>query len=212
MSTTDQPRSIVIATNNSGKMDEFEAMRTLLITTHPVLRNIRFISQRPWAVNSPEETGDDFISNALIKARHTAKQTGHPAIGDDSGLVVDALGGAPGIYSARYAGADADDQANNQKLINALKQAGDQPRTARFVCALSFVRYADDPNPICVEGTWEGEVVDTPRGDQGFGYDPLFYSPEHGCTVGELKAETKHQCSHRAQALKRLLKALAQTA
>lgn len=211
MSTTEQTQSIVIATNNPGKMDEFEAMRALLATAHPVLHNIRFLSQRPWAVSSPEETGDDFISNALIKARHTAQQTGHPAIGDDSGLVVDALDGAPGIFSARYAGQDADDQANNEKLINDLKRAGEPPHTARFICALSFVRHADDSNPICVEGTFEGEVLDTPRGNQGFGYDPLFFSPEHGCTVGELSPDIKHQCSHRAQALKQLLQALAQT-
>lgn len=212
MNSATPANTIVIATNNQGKMAEFEAMRQMLANQYPLLHEQQFVSQRSWDVPSPVENGADFVENALIKARHTAAITGHPAIGDDSGLMVDALDGAPGIYSARFAGEDADDQANNAKLIAALQKTNNQPRTARFVCALCYVRHADDPEPICVEGTWDGEIVDTPRGDQGFGYDPLFFSPEHGCTVGELSPERKHQASHRAKALKQLLQALAQQA
>ncbi|MFW6020825.1 MAG: RdgB/HAM1 family non-canonical purine NTP pyrophosphatase [Guyparkeria sp.] len=200
---------IVIATNNNGKMAEFEEMRRVLAESHPTLRRLRFVSQRAWNVSSPVEDADSFRGNALIKARHTAALTGQPAIGDDSGLVVDALDGRPGIFSSRFAGEDAGDAENNAKLVEELATRPDAPRSARFVCALAFVRDADDPRPIVVEGTWEGEVLDAPRGARGFGYDPLFFSPEHGMSVGEMDPDEKHRVSHRARALKQLIGQLA---
>ena len=200
---------IVIATNNDGKMAEFEEMRRVLADSHPTLRRLRFVSQRQWSVASPVEDADSFRGNALIKARHTAARTGHPAIGDDSGLVVDALDGRPGIYSSRFAGENATDAENNARLVEELASRPGAPRTARFVCALAFVRDADDPRPVVVEGTWEGEVLDAPRGERGFGYDPLFFSPEHGIAVGEMDPDEKHRVSHRARALKQLIERLA---
>ncbi|MFI9651666.1 RdgB/HAM1 family non-canonical purine NTP pyrophosphatase [Guyparkeria halopsychrophila] len=200
---------IVIATNNDGKMAEFEEMRRVLADSHPTLDRLRFVSQRCWEVSSPVEDADSFCGNALIKARHTAALTGHPAIGDDSGLVVDALEGRPGIFSSRFAGEEANDAENNDKLANELAKRPDSPRSARFVCALAFVRTAEDADPIVVEGTWEGEVLDTPRGERGFGYDPLFLSPAHGLSVGEMDPDEKHRVSHRARALKQLIEQLA---
>ncbi|MFN2382551.1 MAG: RdgB/HAM1 family non-canonical purine NTP pyrophosphatase [Guyparkeria sp.] len=200
---------IVIATNNDGKMAEFEEMRWILAPSHPALAQLRFVSQRGWNVSSPIEDADSFGGNALIKARHTASLTGHPAIGDDSGLVVDALDGRPGIFSSRFAGEEASDAENNAKLVDELARRPAAPRSARFVCALAFVRNAEDTDPIVVEGTWEGEVLDAPRGERGFGYDPLFFSPEHGLSVGEMDPDDKHQASHRARALKQLIEQLA---
>ena len=200
---------IVIATNNDGKMAEFEEMRRLLAASHPTLERLQFVSQRQWNVPSPVEDAETFRGNALIKARHTAERTGHPAIGDDSGLVVDALDGRPGIYSSRFAGENAGDRENNARLVEELARHPEDPRTARFVCALAFVRDADDPQPIIVEGVWEGEVLDAPRGERGFGYDPLFFSPEHGMSVGEMDPDEKHHVSHRARALKQLIERLA---
>ena len=200
---------IVIATNNDGKMAEFEEMRRVLAERHPRLTRLRFVSQRGWNVSSPAEDADSFRGNALIKARHTAAITGHPAIGDDSGLVVDALDGRPGIFSSRFAGEDASDAKNNAKLVDELAARPDAPRSARFVCALAFVRDAGDEAPIVVEGTWEGEVLDAPRGARGFGYDPLFFSPEHGMSVGEMDPDEKHRVSHRARALEQLIERLA---
>jgi len=201
---------IVIATNNDGKMAEFEEMRRLLAASHPTLERLQFVSQRQWDVPSPVEDAETFRDNALIKARHTAERTGHPAIGDDSGLVVDALDGRPGIYSSRFAGENAGDGENNARLVEELARHPEAPRTARFVCALAFVRDADDPQPIIVEGVWEGEVLDAPRGERGFGYDPLFFSPEHGMSVGEMDPDEKHHVSHRARALKQLIERLAE--
>lgn len=200
---------IVIATNNDGKMAEFEEMRRVLAESHPALAGLRFVSQRQWAVASPVEDADSFRGNALIKARHTAAETGRPSIGDDSGLMVDALDGRPGIFSSRFAGEDATDGENNAKLVEELARRPGAQRSARFVCALAFVRHADDPDPIVVEGTWEGEVLDAPRGERGFGYDPLFFSPEHGVSVGEMDPDEKHRVSHRAKALKQLIERLA---
>lgn len=200
---------IVIATNNDGKMAEFEEMRRVLAASHPTLDGLRFVSQGSWNVSSPVEDADSFRGNALIKARHTAAITGHPAIGDDSGLVVDALDGRPGIFSSRFAGEDAGDADNNAKLVEELATHPNAPRSARFVCALAFVRHAEDSDPIVVEGTWEGEVLDAPRGERGFGYDPLFFSPEHGLSVGEMDPDDKHRVSHRARALKQLIEQLA---
>jgi XTP/dITP diphosphohydrolase len=201
---------IVIATNNDGKMAEFEQMRRVLAAGHPSLERLHFVSQRAWSVPSPLEDADSFRGNALIKARHTAERTGHPAIGDDSGLVVDALDGRPGIFSSRFAGENAGDAENNARLVDELAARPDAPRTARFVCALAFVRHADDPAPVIAEGVWEGEVLDAPRGDRGFGYDPLFFSPEHGMSVGEMDPDDKHRISHRARALRELIERLAE--
>lgn len=200
---------IVIATNNDGKMAEFEQMRRMLAKSYPALSELRFVSQRPWNIASPAEDADTFRGNALIKARHTAAETGLPTIGDDSGLLVDALDGQPGIFSSRFAGEGASDAENNAKLVEEIGKHPAASRRARFVCALAFVRNAADPEPIVVEGTWEGEVLDAPCGDRGFGYDPLFFSPVHGMSVGEMDPDEKHRVSHRAKALKQLIEQLA---
>jgi XTP/dITP diphosphohydrolase len=151
----------------------------------------------------PEENGLSFIENALIKARHAARVSGLPALADDSGLAVDALGGAPGIHSARYAGGK-DDAANNAKLLDALREVPDAERGAQFVCALALVRHADDPLPIICEGLWQGRILHAPQGGNGFGYDPLFWIQELGCSSAELDSQTKNRLSHRARAMAQL--------
>ncbi|MFC1688398.1 RdgB/HAM1 family non-canonical purine NTP pyrophosphatase [Pseudomonadota bacterium] len=165
--------------------------------------------QSDWGVSEAIEDGLSFIENALIKARHASKHTGLPALGDDSGLVVDALQGAPGIYSARYAGADADDQANNRKLLRELEGVSRSGRTAHFYCAMALVRFEDDPAPIIATGAWHGVITDSPAGVGGFGYDPLFWIPGEGCTSAELPAEKKNRLSHRGRALAQMLEQLA---
>jgi XTP/dITP diphosphohydrolase len=190
------PRTLVIATANAGKLREFQAMLAGL----PFMA----VSQSSLGVPSPEETGDTFAANALIKARHAAAVTGAPAIADDSGLEVDALGGAPGIYSARYAGPEADDAANNAKLIAALAGLPLEARRARYRCALVYVDGPDDAVPLEAHGTWEGCIIDEPRGSGGFGYDPYFWLPERGATAAELPAEEKNRLSHRGTALIKL--------
>jgi XTP/dITP diphosphohydrolase len=190
------PRTLVIATANAGKLREFKAMLAGLPFTA--------VSQSSLGVQSPEETGDTFAANALIKARHAAAVTGAPAIADDSGLEVDALGRAPGIYSARYAGPKADDAANNAKLIAALAGLPLEARRARYRCALVYVDGPDDAAPLEAHGTWEGCIIDEPRGSGGFGYDPYFWLPEHGATAAELPPEEKNRLSHRGTALIRL--------
>ncbi len=158
-------------------------------------------SQADWRVSEAVEDGLSFIENALIKARHAARCTGLQALGDDSGLVVDALGGMPGIYSSRFAGAGADDKANNQKLLHALREVAEPDRTAHFYCAMVFVRHAEDPAPLVSTGKWPGTIMKQPRGEGGFGYDPLFWVPGSGCSSAELPADVKNQLSHRGQAL-----------
>ncbi len=148
----------------------------------------------------PKETGLSFVENAILKARHAARMSGLPALADDSGLAVDFLGGAPGIYSARYAG-DLGDAANNAKLLEALQDVPDAERGAQFVCALALVRHANDPLPILCEGLWSGSILHQARGEQGFGYDPLFWVPEHQCSSGELEPAEKNRISHRARAM-----------
>jgi XTP/dITP diphosphohydrolase len=194
---------IVLASNNAGKVREIGQ----LLAAHKT----EIIPQREFAIEDIEETGLTFVENAILKARHAAEQSGLPAIADDSGIEVDALQGAPGIYSARYAGEDGDDQANNQKLLEALKGLPDEQRTARFQCLLVYMRHATDPTPLICQGTWEGRILEEPQGENGFGYDPLFWVPTEGCSSAELDPEVKNRLSHRGQALRLLLSHMAQT-
>ena len=157
--------------------------------------------QSNWKVPEAVEDGLSFIENALIKARNAAKFAGMPALGDDSGLVVDALDGGPGIYSSRYAGDGANDEANNRKLLAALECVPEPSRTAHFYCAMTLVRHAEDPAPLIATGKWCGRILDAPSGVGGFGYDPLFWVPDHGCSSAELSAEIKNHLSHRGRAL-----------
>ncbi len=192
-------KRLVIATANAGKLREFQAL----------LADLPFspVSLSALGVASPEETGASFAENALLKARHAALASGAAAIADDSGLEVDALGGAPGIFSARYAGEGAGDAANNAKLIAALR--GVEARSARYRCALVYVDGPSDPAPLRAEGVWEGRILDSPRGRAGFGYDPYFWIPELEATAAELEPERKNRLSHRGQALRALRAALA---
>lgn len=195
-------QKIVLATGNAGKVRELANL----------LADFGFdvVAQTELGVGSVEETGLTFIENAIIKARHAAKVTGLPAIADDSGISVDALGGAPGIYSARYAGEDANDLANLNKLLDALSAVPENQRQAQFNCALVYMRHENDPTPIVCYGRWPGIVTTSPAGEGGFGYDPIFYIPELGCTAAELSREQKSNISHRGQALTQLLAALKQ--
>ena len=187
---------LVLASNNKGKLAELQAMLGDSITVR---------SQSDFTDIEAEETGLTFVENALIKARHAASVSGLPALADDSGLAVDALGGAPGIYSARYAGG-AGDVANNAKLLDALKDVPDAERGAQFICALALLRHAEDPIPLICEGAWEGRILHAASGEHGFGYDPLFWVPERDCSSAELSPQEKNQLSHRARAMA-LLKA-----
>ena len=192
---------LVVATGNAGKLREFAAL------LHGIADEI--IPQNALGVTSVAETESSFVGNALLKARHAARETGLPALADDSGLEVDALGGAPGVRSARYAGDQADDAANNTKLLQALQRVP-LPRTARYRAALVLVRSAQDVHPLVAEGVWEGEIGLAPCGDGGFGYDPLFLVRGGSMTAAQLSAEEKNRCSHRAMALTRLVKLLRQ--
>ena len=182
---------LVLASRNAGKLKELQAM----LGSHIKVRSVSEFSSI-----EPEETGLSFIENAILKARHAAQVSGLPALADDSGLAVDALGGAPGIYSARYADGQGD-AANNAKLLDVLKAVPDSERGAQFVCALALVRHAADPLPILCEGLWHGRILHEARGAQGFGYDPLFWVAERNCSSAELPAAEKNQLSHRARAM-----------
>lgn len=195
-------KQIVLASGNQGKLNEFN--RLLKDLDYEVL------PQSAFSVEEVEENGLSFVENAILKARHAAKISGLPALADDSGLEVDALDGAPGIYSARFAGAGTSDNDNNRKLIAELREIPPEQRTARFQCLLVFMRHAKDPTPLICQGTWEGLILDGPRGDNGFGYDPLFYIPELDCCSAELPPAQKNQLSHRARAVAQLLPALRQ--
>jgi len=185
---------IVLATGNRGKVREIQhALKHL---------NVEIIPQTDFAVSEVAETGLTFIENALIKARHAAKITGLAAIADDSGLVVPALKGEPGLYSARYAGEAATDQDNIQKLLTNLENI--KERQAHFYSALVYLSHEKDPEPIICEGRWQGEVLSTPQGKKGFGYDPIFYVPTHQCSAAELELDEKNRISHRGQALLQL--------
>ena len=192
-------KQAVLASANAGKLRELG----MLLTTVAV----ELLPASDFGIQPPEETGQTFLENALIKARNAAAISGHPAIGDDSGLVVAALGGAPGIYSARFAGAGASAVDNNAKLVAALDGVAD--RRAHFYCALVFLERADDPAPIVATGAWQGEIVDEPRGPGGFGYDPHFFVPELGATAAELAPEVKNDLSHRGLAARALARQLA---
>ncbi|MCL5043173.1 MAG: RdgB/HAM1 family non-canonical purine NTP pyrophosphatase [Gammaproteobacteria bacterium] len=189
---------LVLASGNKGKLAELQQMLGEQVT---VLPQSEFLSVEA------EETGLTFIENAILKARHAARASGLPALADDSGLAVDALAGAPGIYSARYAG-DAGDAANNSKLLEALRDVPDAERGARFICVLALLRHADDPTPIICQGEWHGRILHSPSGDQGFGYDPLFWVPETNCASAELPAAQKNRLSHRGKAMAQLRKQL----
>ncbi|MBX9705576.1 MAG: RdgB/HAM1 family non-canonical purine NTP pyrophosphatase [Gammaproteobacteria bacterium] len=198
-----ETKKIVLASSNSGKLREFEA---LFQGT-----GWQIVPQGQYQVSDAEEIGLTFIENALLKARHASQVTGLPAIADDSGVVVDALGGAPGIYSARYAGTHGDREANCAKLLTAMADVPQGQRHARFYCCLVYLRNAQDPMPLIAQATLEGEIVTTPRGENGYGYDPLLWLPERGCTVAELSATEKNQISHRGKALQQLLQLMQKT-
>ena len=191
-------KKLVLASNNAGKLREFSA---LLATV-----DFEVLPQAHFNVPEAEEPHGTFVENAIAKARHAAKLTGLPALADDSGICVEALGGAPGVYSARFAGEPKSDARNNEKLIADL--AGKRDRRAHYYCILVFVRHADDPQPIIAEGEWWGEIVDTPRGANGFGYDPYFWLPAFGCTAAELPSAQKNAISHRGIALAKLMERL----
>lgn len=193
-------QEVVLATGNQGKIRE---LKRLLL---PLDWHVR--AQSEWNFEEAEETGLSFVENAILKARHAAQQTGLPALADDSGLAVDALGGAPGIYSARYAGANASDQDNVAKLLAALADTPSQQRTASFHCVLAFMRHATDPTPVLCHGIWHGEIATQPSGEGGFGYDPVFYVASENCTAAQLSVERKQQLSHRGQALRQLIQQL----
>lgn len=191
------PKRIVLASDNLGKVREIQ---TVLGSY-----GLRVLPQTVFAVPPVEEICPTFVENALLKARNASRYTGLPALADDSGLEVEALGGAPGIHSARYAGQGADTAANNAKLIQALEGFAGEERRARFRCVLVYLRHPYDPSPLIAEGSWEGLIAEQPRGTGGFGYDPLFYLPELGRTAAELTPAEKNTVSHRGQALRKLL-------
>lgn len=187
-------QQIVLASGNTGKIREIQA----LFPNYPI------VAQSVFDITEAEETGFSFVENAIIKARNAALHSGFPAIADDSGLVVDALHGAPGVLSARYAGAAANDRDNLQKVLQALDGVPDAERTARFVCVMVFMQHAEDPLPVIAQGVWEGRILLQPKGENGFGYDPIFWVPERDCAAAELSAEAKNAISHRGKALKML--------
>ncbi len=187
------PMKWVIASSNAGKLREF---RELLGGS-----GIEFVTQGELGVGDADETGLTFVENALLKARKAARETGMPALGDDSGLCVDALGGAPGLYSARYAGSHGNADANIDKLLDALKDVPDEQRGAHFHAVIVLLRHAGDPQPFIAEGTWSGRILHARRGDGGFGYDPVFLDPEQGHSAAELDKELKNRISHRGRAL-----------
>ena len=200
MSKGHQGERIVLASNNAGKVRE---INQLLAD-----RQIEVVPQKAFAIPDAEETGLTFVENAIIKARHAARLSGLPAIADDSGIEVDALEGAPGIYSARFAGPECDDRRNNLKLLDELQGVAEEERSARFQCLMVYMRHADDPTPIICQGIWEGRILTAPQGENGFGYDPLFWVPSESCSSAQLSPELKNRLSHRGQALRKLLKAL----
>ena len=199
----DRVDRLVLASSNRGKLVEFADLFEGL--------GIEVIEQGALGVSDADETGLTFIENALLKARHAAHVTGLPALGDDSGLCVDALRGAPGLYSARYAGGHGDAQANIRKLLDAMRDVPAETRTAHYVAVIVLLRHAGDPQPLIAEGRWYGRIASAPRGEGGFGYDPVFVSEAHGCTAAELDVATKHAVSHRGLAMAQLRACIAQT-
>ena len=195
-------KNIVLASSNPGKVREINQLLAEL--------DMHVVAQGDYGVMDAEETGLTFVENAILKARNAAAHTGQPAIADDSGIEVDALNGAPGIYSARYAGAGASDQDNLQKLLEALRDIPESERTARFQCLMVYMRHGEDPTPLICQGTWEGRILFEPRGENGFGSDPVFHVPTHNCSSADLEPDVKNALSHRGQALRLLLGALTQ--
>jgi len=193
-------RKVVLASGNKGKVREIGALLADL--------DFEVVPQSDFDIIEAEESGLTFVENAIIKARHAAELTGLPAIADDSGLEVDALNGAPGIYSSRFAGTNASDQDNLEKLLADLKEIPEVKRTARFQCLIVYMKHAADPTPIICQGSWEGRILFESHGTNGFGYDPVFYVPSHNCASAELPPEVKNRLSHRGQALQELLTAL----
>ncbi|WP_089137907.1 XTP/dITP diphosphatase [Vibrio rumoiensis] len=193
-------KKLVLATGNQGKVKE---MADLLSEF-----GFDVEAQSQYNVSEVAETGTTFIENAIIKARHAAKETGLPAIADDSGLEVDALNGAPGIYSARYSGEGATDQSNLEKLLANMNDVPEEQRSARFHCVLVLMKHENDPTPLVCHGQWEGKILTAPQGENGFGYDPVFWVPEDSCSSAELEPVRKKQLSHRGKALKKLFAAL----
>ena len=188
---------IVLASNNAGKVREINQLLSDA--------DIEVVPQSDFNIPDADETGFTFVENAIIKARQAAELSGLPAIADDSGLEVDALNGAPGIYSARFSGEGATDEKNLLKLLEDIKDVPEAKRTARFQCLMVYMQHALDPTPIICQGTWEGVITFAPQGENGFGYDPVFFVPTHKCTSAELSPETKNQLSHRGQALQKII-------
>lgn len=190
-------QQVVLASSNPGKLNEFQQL----------LANVGFevLPQSQFAVVDAEETGLSFVENAIIKARNACRTTGLPALADDSGIEVDHLKGQPGIYSARYSGPNATNESNNAKLLQALQGVPASERSARYQCVLVYMRHSEDPTPLICQGSWEGRILEEPTGTGGFGYDPLFFVPERGCSAAELSKNEKGSISHRAKALKDLL-------
>ena len=186
-------KHLVLASGNAGKLEELRAMLSDL--------PLQIVSQGELGVDDVPETGLTFVENALIKARHASAVTGLPALADDSGLIVDALGGAPGLYSARYAGSPTDANANNAKLLEAMREIPAERRRARFYAVIVLLRHPEDPQPLIAEGSWEGVITTAPRGTGGFGYNPVFLDPVHGLTAAEMDTALKNRLSHRAVAL-----------
>ncbi|MEO9654267.1 RdgB/HAM1 family non-canonical purine NTP pyrophosphatase [Marinomonas sp.] len=195
-------KTIVLASNNAGKIKEFNVLLADM--------GWQVKPQSEFAVSEADETGLSFIENAILKARHACASTGLPALADDSGIEVDYLNGAPGIYSARFAGHHGDNDANNRLLLEKMQGVPELERTARFHCVLAYLRHKDDATPLIFHGVWEGRILDTLEGAEGFGYDPVFYVPECGCSAASLPKEIKNQISHRAKALKQLAETFAQ--
>jgi XTP/dITP diphosphohydrolase len=191
---------VVLATGNKGKLNEFQQLLAGLDMT--------VVPQSEFQVPDVEETGLSFVENAIIKARHASRLCGLPAIADDSGLEVDVLNGAPGIYSARFSGENANDEKNNLRLLSLLQDVPEEQRSARFQCLLVFLRHPEDPTPLICQGTWEGRIAFAPQGENGFGYDPLFYVPDLGCTSAQLDKAAKNRISHRGKAMALLLEKL----
>lgn len=189
-------QKVVLASGNQGKLREFIRMLS-------DSQDMEIIKQSEFNVSDVDETGLTFVENAILKARHAAQITGLPALADDSGIEVDALNGRPGIYSARYSG-DGDD-ANNVKLLEEMQDVPEEQRTARFRCCIVYMRHADDPSPIIADASWEGVILHELKGVNGFGYDPLFHVPTHGCSSAEIAPDEKNRISHRGQALRILL-------
>lgn len=193
-------KKIVLASGNKGKLREFQDLLSGC--------GFEVVPQSDFFSENAEETGLTFVENAILKARYACSKTGLPALADDSGIEVDALNGRPGIYSARYAGKNADDEKNNQKLLVELNNIPVEKRTARYHAVLAYMRHAEDPTPILCHGVWEGVILHEPRGDGGFGYDPLFFVPSHNCASAELSKDEKNRISHRGKAMRELLQKL----